>query len=578
MTRQREGGARSPWAALGVLAAALSMIVLDGTIVGVALPRIIEDLSLELTQAQWVTSVYAMVFAALLLASGRLGDRLGRRRMLLLGVVVFVVGSVLAGAADAATPLITARAVQGLGGALVLPATLSTVNATSRGADRATAFGIWGAVMAGMAAVGPLLGGWLTTSVDWRWIFYVNVPLGALVVLGTLLVVPETTGERGARGWDVDGLLSSGLALSLIVFGLIEGSRLGWWRPETSFSLLGWDWPQDAPVSVVPVALGLGLVMLALFLRWEVHRARVRRDALLDLTLFRLPTFSWGNVTATVVAAGEFALVFVLPLYLVNAAGLSIMRAGWLLAAMALGAFLSGASARHLAARRSPAWVVVLGLALELLGLLAVALAVWQGVAAWVLALPLVLYGVGLGLASAQLTSTVLRDVPAGQSGSASATQSTVRQVGSAVGTALAGTSLAVALDRLLPAALADLPGVSPQAADQVAAAVGSSAGGAIPALAAQAAAGAGPLAPAGGAAGQVLSHVFGQASAVAVLVAAGFLLLGLVGALQVARAAQGHDDGITLDDGLTLDGIDLDDGINRKVDVRRGPGPRPRT
>ena len=140
---------RHRWAALGVLAAALAMIILDGTIVGVALPAIIDDLDLHLTEAQWVNSLYAMVFAALLLASGRLGDRLGRRRLLVAGIVVFVVGSVLAGLSGGGSPLIASRAVQGVGGALVLPATLSTVNATFRGKDRATAFGVWGAVMSG---------------------------------------------------------------------------------------------------------------------------------------------------------------------------------------------------------------------------------------------------------------------------------------------------------------------------------------------------------------------------------------------------------------------------------------------
>ncbi|HEY9424447.1 MAG TPA: MFS transporter, partial [Microterricola sp.] len=167
---------RREWLGLAALSTALGMIVLDGTIVGVALPTIIRDLNLDLTDAQWVNSIYAVILAALLLSSGRLSDRLGRRRMLLVGLVIFMVGSILAALSDAASPLIWARVVQAVGAALIMPATLSTVNATFRGRYRAAAFGVWGAVISGAAAVGPLAGGALTQYASWEWIFIVNIP------------------------------------------------------------------------------------------------------------------------------------------------------------------------------------------------------------------------------------------------------------------------------------------------------------------------------------------------------------------------------------------------------------------
>ncbi|MEO7068945.1 MAG: MFS transporter [Nostocoides sp.] len=525
------------WLALGVLAAGLSMIVLDGTIVGVALPRIIDVLHLDLTQAQWVNSLYSMVFAALLLFFGRIGDRFGRRTLLLIGVVVFVVGSVTAAMADGGGSLIASRALQGFGGAMVLPSTLATVNATFRGRDRATAFGVWGAVMAGMAAVGPLLGGWLTTSFDWRWIFLVNVPIGVLVLLGTLLWVPETKTGIRARGLDVDGLLTSGIGLALITFGLIEGSRLVWWRPLADFRALGLTWPHTAAVSIAPVALVVGVVSMGLFVRWEQHRARVRRDALLDLSLFTVPTFTWGNLTAAAVAAGEFALVFVLPLYLVNALGLSIMGAGLVLAAMAVGAFISGAQARHLAERLSATTVVIIGLVLEIVGAATVALLLSPSVSPWAVALPMTVYGVGLGLASAQLTSTILADIPTVWSGSASATQSSVRQVGSALGSALAGSTLAVGLGSLLPDRLAAVQGLPSGVAAALANSTSASAGGLIPTL--QALGTHGQLGALGPEVTHVLAGGFADAARVSVAVAVTFLLLGLLGALQVARAAR---------------------------------------
>ncbi|WP_083707246.1 DHA2 family efflux MFS transporter permease subunit [Intrasporangium flavum] len=524
------------WLALGVLAAGLSMIVLDGTIVGVALPRIIGDLHLDLTDAQWVSSLYAMVFAALLLVFGRLADRLGRRTVFAVGVAVFVVASIIAGQAGSGSALIASRALQGIGGAMILPATLSTVNATFRGQDRARAFGIWGAVMAGMAAVGPLLGGWLVTSFDWRWIFYVNVPLGVLILIGTALTVPQTQGARSHRGLDVGGLLTSGPGLALVVFGLIEGTPLGWWRPTATFTLAGLTWPVTAPVSVVVPAIATGVGLLVLFAVWERRRSSAGRDALLDLRLFAVPTFSWGNLTAFAVAAGEFALVFVLPLYLVNVLGLTVLSTGVVVAAMALGAFASGAQARRLATRLRPPVIVVLGLALELAGVLVTAFMVGPDTSPWALAATLVVYGVGLGLASAQLTSTVLGDVPTEQSGSASAAQSTARQLGSALGTAIAGSTLAAGLSAGLPDRLARIPQLPNELAQQLAASSADSAGGVIPLLRADGTHG--PLGGIGPLVTDALSAGFADATRLALISAAVLVGLGVLGAIRVARLA----------------------------------------
>ena len=433
---------RREWVGLAVLSIGLGLIVLDGTIVGVALPNIIADLHLDLTDAQWVNSLYAVVLAALLLSTGKLADRWGRKGLFLAGLVVFMLGSLLAAAAAASGPLIAARAVQAVGAALIMPATLSTVNAVFRGRYRAAAFGVWGAVISGAAAIGPLAGGALTQWASWHWIFLVNIPLGALVFVAGILTVPATRAASHRPGADVDGALLSAIGFGTLVFAVIEGPDLGWWTTKGELQIFGWVWPADAAVSAVPVAFAVSAVSLTLFVIWERHREKVQRSALLDLGLFVLPTFSWGNLTAAMVAVGEFAIIFVLPLYLINALGLSVMTAGLVLAAMAVGAFLSGASARYLAARFGSPGTVLLGLALEVIGIVILALIISSTTPGWLLALPLVVYGVGLGLASAQLTGTVLRDVPVDASGQGSATQSTVRQVGSALGTSFAGAAL----------------------------------------------------------------------------------------------------------------------------------------
>lgn len=525
---------RKDWAALAVLATGLGLIVLDGTIVSVALPVIIEDLKMDLTDAQWVNSLYAVVLAALLLSTGKLADRWGRKRLFLVGIAVFVLGSLWAASASGAGVLISARAVQAVGAALLMPSTLSTVNAMFRGKYRAAAFGVWGAVISGAAAIGPLAGGALTQWVSWHWIFLVNLPIGIIVIAVALMVVPETRGGKPKRGADVDGAILSAIGMGALVFAVIEGPSLGWWKPEAELTLFGWTWPVTAPVSIVPVMLLVSAVALSLFVVWERHRKKVQRSALLDLELFRLGSFSWGNVTATMVAVGEFALLFVLPLYLVNVLGLDVIGAGVILAAMAFGAFLSGAAARHLAAKFGSAGTVLIGLTLEVAGALALALLVHGSTAGWLIAVPLAVYGLGLGLASAQLTGTVLQDVPVEVSGTASATQSTVRQIGSALGTAFSGAILATALATTLPNALAKL-GLDEAVVGPLAESTKQSAGTTIMQLRMQ---GSGSqLGEQTGAVVEALASGFADATRISLFAAAAFLSIGLLAAAKLRQS-----------------------------------------
>jgi len=244
---------RHRWWGLVALTLGVSMIIVDATVVNVAIPTIIRDLDMSAPDAEWMNTIYSLVFAALLVSLGRAGDLYGRRRLFLAGVAVFVLASLWAGRAGSPGALIGARFVQGIGGAMILPSTLSSVNAMFRGKERAIAFGVWGSVIGGMAALGPLVGGWLTTDHSWRWIFYINLPVGLIAAAGALRLVPETRDEHAARGMDPAGVLTSALGLGALVFALIESQRHGWWEPTRTFSALGFDWPLDS-VSIVPVA------------------------------------------------------------------------------------------------------------------------------------------------------------------------------------------------------------------------------------------------------------------------------------------------------------------------------------
>jgi EmrB/QacA subfamily drug resistance transporter len=437
---------RGRWIGLAMLSLGVAMIIVDATIVNVAVPTIVKDLRLDGTTAEWINTTYALVFAALLVTMGRIGDLVGRRFMYLLGLVIFMFASILAGFAPTGELLIAARILQGVGGAAILPATQSILNSNFRGRDRAVAFGIWGAVIGGVAALGPLIGGWLTTNLSWRWAFYVNVPIGIIALIGTLAYISESKDEHARPGFDLPGFILITLGLGGVVFGLIEGRQYGWIKPDAPFSILGWTWPMTAPISIIPVAIGGGLLALVVFYFVETRREREGRFFLFDFELWRYPAFRFGNLAGSIVSLGEFGLLFVLPLFLQAVLGLSAFDTGLVFLSLAVGSFFAAPGAASFARRYGPRRVVTLGMGLEAVGILATTLLISRTVTGFQLAIPLFVYGLGVGFATAQLTSVVLSDIPPQRSGLASGTNSTMRQVGSALGIAILGTVLFVSL------------------------------------------------------------------------------------------------------------------------------------
>ena len=537
---------RRRWLGLAMLSLGVAMIIVDATIVNVAVPSIARDLGLSGTGTEWVNTIYALVFAAFLVTLGRIGDRVGRRRTYVAGLVVFLLASALAGFAPSGEALIGARFLQGLGGAAILPATQSILNANFRGRDRAIAFGVWGAVIGGMAALGPLIGGWLTTNLSWRWAFYVNIPWGLLAIFGTRAWLDESCDEDARAGFDPFGFLFITLGLSAIVFGLIEGYTYGWTAPAEQFSLLGWSWPLTS-ISIIPFAFGLGIVCLIAFGVVEIRRERAGKFFLFDFALWRYPAFRFGNLAGTIVSLGEFGLLFVLPLFLQAVLGMSAFEVGLLLLALAIGSFFAAPAAAGLARRFGPRRVVTLGMALEAVGIALTAALVSRDLNVLLLVAPLFVYGLGVGFATAQLTSVVLSDIPAEVSGLASGTNSMMRQIGSALGIAILGSVLFVSLGTGTADRLAQVPGMPPVAQVAVRQAIEHSAGQALigfrsgqvdPALASQfgGQANAGQLAAFGQQVAPPIESAFVDAAHLAGWVATGFVLLGLLLSLLLPK------------------------------------------
>ena len=516
-----------PFIALGV-----AMIIVDATIVNVAIPSIQLDIGLTIPDAEWVTSIYSLVFASLLLTTGRIGDIVGRRRLFVLGVVVFMAASLVAASShwlDSVPVLVLGRVLQGIGGAMILPASLSSVNAMFQGKDRAVAFAIWGSTIGGTAALGPLLGGWLTTNFGWQWAFLINVPIGLVIVYGLIRYVPETNDPDARRGLDLAGAALSIVGLASLVFALIEGQRYGWWTPTATFSAAGVEWPLTG-LAPSAVAVVLFVVCLALFLVVEHRRARADEIVLLDFTLFDIRSFRYGNIAALIVSLGEFGLLFALPLFLQSVIGYSAFDTGVVLLSLAIGTFVASPGAAQIANRYGGRTVVRLGMALEVVGIVGIGAVVSTTSTGWTFAPWLFVYGIGVGFATAQLTGVVMADIPVAESGQGSAVQSTSRQIGAALGTALLGAVLVISLGRGIHDGLTSA-GVAEGPATQIASALKSE-----PTLLALPDALVPPQLDLTAQVRTVADEAFVDAIRHVAWVAAGWVLLGLVATLALPR------------------------------------------
>jgi EmrB/QacA subfamily drug resistance transporter len=405
---------RKWWTLLAVCVATF-MLLVDITIVNVALPSIQRDLDASLTNLQWVVDAYALMLSALMLTVGSLADRLGRRLVFILGILVFTVASLLCGLAPTATLLDLARGLQGVGGAAMFATSLALIAQEFRGREFGTAIAAWGSTVGAAVAVGPLAGGALTEGLGWEWIFFINVPVGAIALSLALLRMREYS-DPDSRGIDVGGLVTSSAALFLLVFGLLRGNAEGWGS------------------AVIVASLGGAVALFAVFVAIERSQAR----PMLDLSLFRRPAFVGVSLATLALGAGMFAMFFYLSLYLQDILGYSPLHAGLRFLPLTLLVFFLPAATRELSGR-VPARVLLGGG----LALVSVGVFLMHGIGTgseWTTLLPgLIVAGVGIGLANPAIGSTALGVVEPANSGMASGFNNTCRLGGVAVGVAALG-------------------------------------------------------------------------------------------------------------------------------------------
>jgi EmrB/QacA subfamily drug resistance transporter len=409
------------WWTLAAVSFGLFMIMLDNTVVNVALPSIRKDLGIGISELEWVVNAYALTFGVLLLTGGKLADLLGRRAIFIVGLVIFTLSSLACGLANGADVLIAARTVQGIGAALMNPATLSIITATFPPRQRGTAIGIWAGVSALALAIGPLVGGVLTQQINWSWIFFINVPIGVLGVVAARIFIDESKDTSREQRLDLPGLSTSAVGLFALTYGLIETNNRGW----TSALVLS--------------MFALAAVALTAFVLLELHQ----RVPMLDLSLFRNRTFAGANTAMLLVGLAMFGIFFFNSLFLQNILGYGAIKTGATFLPMTVLVILVAPVAGRLSDRFGPRWfmgggMTLLAVSLLLFGTLDARSSFWN-------ILPgLLVGGVGMAITMAPTTSAAMGSVPVEKAGVGSAVINSMRQVGGSIGIAVMGALVAI--------------------------------------------------------------------------------------------------------------------------------------
>lgn len=438
------------WWTLGTVCFTLLMIVLDGNVVNLAIPRILKDFNATLSQIEWINNAYLLTFAIFLITFGRLGDELGRKKLFISGLVTFLIGSILCGIASNIDQLVIFRVIQGLGGAAMMPATLSLIAANFEKKERGSAMGAWGAVAGLGIVLGPIVGGYLTDkglgtalndffhiSQYWRYVFFINAPLGIIALIAAARVIPESKDREKSHKIDFPGIILSALSIFLLTFGFIEGTKYGWWNVNETVSLFGHNLAMGN-ISIIPLIFLASIIFAWIFV---IVEKKCVKDPLVDLKLFTKRNFSVGNLTAMILSFGMMGSFFLLPLFLQIVMGFAPIKTGQVLLPFAISIMIMAPISGMLADKIGGKMLVAAGLFIMsiggyLLGQFTVDTTISQ------LIFPFIVMGVGMGLCQAPLTNITLLETPEDEVGGASGVLSTARQIGSVMGIAILGAFL----------------------------------------------------------------------------------------------------------------------------------------
>jgi EmrB/QacA subfamily drug resistance transporter len=420
------------------------IILIDMTLLNVALATIIRELNTSIQKIQWVITAYSLTIAALMITGGRLGDLFGRKKMFVLGAIIFAIGSYICSISHNVPMMIAGESIiEGIGAALMMPATMSLLVSTYRGKDRGIAFGIWGGVAGASTAIGPLLGGWITSSYSWRWAFRINVFVAAVLVGGSFLIKEyRDRVEKPQLDWV--GVLLSTSGLFFLVWGIIESATYGWVKATQPFSLFGIFTFKGVSVALYSIVLG-ALVLVAFFF-WEKRSELKERTPLVSMNLFKNRQFVSGATITGIVAMGQAGLIFSLPVFLEAVRGYNAFHTGLALLPLSIAALVAAPLSGIVANRFGSKLVVQAGL-LSLIAGYVIQVLFWNVNSTAAHFIPsLVLVGAGIGAMMGQTGNITLSAVSVQKAGEASGVNNTFRQLGATLGTAIIGAVIVASI------------------------------------------------------------------------------------------------------------------------------------
>jgi EmrB/QacA subfamily drug resistance transporter len=448
---------RRRWQVLAVLCVGLFMLLLDGTIVNIAIPSILKSFQTGFSQVEWVMNAYLLVFAVMLITMGRLGDLYGRKKLFIAGLSLFTLASLACGLSPNIGFLIGFRALQGLGGAMMMPATLSIIAYVFPPKERGIAMGIWGGVSGLATAAGPTLGGLIVDATSWHYIFLINVPIGIVLFFFALRIIPDSRDSTAPQKVDFPGVVVLSIALFSLTFALIEGQKYGW---------------GSATILALFAAAAVGILVFILIERTVKH-------PLMQLSLFRSRTFSAANVGGMILSFGMMGMFFLLPVFFQAILGYSAVKTGLVMTPMSAAVVVAAPLSGWLSDRIGSRWLIFSGMLITAFGFFLMRGQMSLDTQWTSLVFPFVVSGFGIGLVMAPMTSAVMSTAPQEKAGAASGILSTMRQLGSVMGIAVMGAVLqnrAVAyVEGSVAGKLAGVPFVPDAAKQQIIKAVGSS-------------------------------------------------------------------------------------------------------
>jgi len=431
------------WGLVFILSLALVIMIFDTTMLNVSIKDIVQDLDTTIKNVQWAITIYALVMASLMLLGGKIGDLYGRKKAFIVGASIYGLGTLLAALSPSITVLIVSWSlIEGIGAALMMPATVSLLLANYSGKDRKIGFGIWGGIAGSTAALGPLFGGYMTTNYSWRWAFALEIIL-VVAILGLSFLIKESRGNK-KESLDIIGTILSTAGLATLIYGIIEASTYGWWKAREIYKIGNLE-IDILDLSITPIFIFTGFIILTFFILWQIRISK-SGDPLLHLSLFKNKEYTAGIATTGILGLAHAGIFFTLPIFLQVVGGYSAQETGIALFPMSITVFFSSIIFAKFGSKIPAKYIIQFGILIVLGSVFVLKNGLNTEITNWDITPGLALFGLGFGIIMSQITNLTLSAAPIDEAGEASGLSTTIRNLGGSLGTAIIGTILVSSL------------------------------------------------------------------------------------------------------------------------------------